>query len=97
MENECEKLVDVRGRGKKTAGAILLAIGIAFLVIGIIFSVGALSSGGGELDRAFGMASGFVAFSAFVLSCLFMLIGLILYFVGRSQSKRQKNQNIPHA
>jgi len=65
------------------------------LFIGIILGAIALAEANqpGEMERAGQMVAGFAAFSACVIGCLFMLIGAILYFVGRNQTKKAKNQN----
>jgi len=90
MSNEHKRPCKPSGRGKQVAGIVLFWIGIEFLIIGII--LGAITSGLGNDDLGLGLA--FVtAVSVFVISCLFLLIGIILYFVGRSQAKRAQKQN----
>jgi len=90
MAKERMGAANSKGNGKIIAGGILCAIGLPFLLLGIIFYIGAATSGEGELDRAFGMASAFAAFGAFGISCFFVLLGTILFFVGRSQGKKQR-------
>jgi len=99
MANECERPVKQRGRGKQVAGIVLFWIGIVFLVICVIFIAIIIDAGlpAGEIERTGIMEAGFAAFGACVISCPFLLIGVILYFVGRSQAKRVQKQNIPLA
>ena len=94
MLNKRERPAKPSGRKKQVAGIVLFWIGIVFLVIGIIFGAITLDAGSpaGEIERTGQMEAGFAAFIACVIGFLFMLIGVILYFVGRSQIKKQKNQ-----
>jgi nitrate reductase gamma subunit len=75
---------------KKTVGTTQFWVGIVFLIIGIILGAITSSSGNGDLDLALALITGWGAVIAFGISCLFLLIGVILFFKGRSQVKKQK-------
>ncbi|MFA5374936.1 MAG: hypothetical protein WC455_04175 [Dehalococcoidia bacterium] len=91
MANECKRPAKPSGRKKQVAGTVLFWIGLVFLVIGIILCAMTLSSGDGELEQVGAMITGYASVIAWGISCLFWLIGVILYFVGRSQAKKAKN------
>ena len=92
MANEQERPAKPKGSGKKTAGKTQLWIGIVFLIIGIILGAITSSLGNEDLDLALALVTGWAAVIAFGISCLFLLIGATLFFKGRGQAKKQKNQ-----
>jgi hypothetical protein len=74
---------------KKTKGIILFWVGVAAILISVLILIsieGVLPDGAVELS-----ISAFVGIAGF----LFVLIGAILFFVGKSEVKKAKNQNIP--
>jgi C4-dicarboxylate transporter len=74
---------------KKTAGKTQFWIGIVFLIIGIILCAMTLGSGDEDFEQLVAMITGYAAVIAWGISCLFLLIGAILFFKGRSQEKKQ--------
>ena len=93
MSNQPERPVKQRGRGKQLAGIVLFWIGIVLLVVGIIFIVVSLfSSGSSGMEEGLQIVAGLVALVAFVVSSIFCLIGITLYFVGRTRVKKVKNE-----
>jgi nitrate reductase gamma subunit len=92
MGNEQEKPANPRGRRKKITGIVLFWVGIAAI---LIFFLIAVSIG----KEWYGSVLSYVLFASacgIIAGFLFVIIGTTLYSVGRSQAKKQKNQNIPH-
>ena len=99
MANEHHMLIKTSGNRMITATRILLGIGIAGVIISSILVFVGLFSGINEMsEEAWG--SGIIVIIGFLLLIVAFLVlaaGIILYFVGRSKEKKQKNQNIPLA
>jgi len=94
MANEQERPAKPKGNRMKTAGKVLLWVGVVFLVIGIILYaiVPGCPPYCSNPERAVDWIADLAAFIAWGISCLFLLPGVILYFVGRSQTKKQNLQ-----
>lgn len=95
-QSECERKAYPRGYRKKIDGIILLAIGITGMVMGFFMVFGTMFNMP-NMDTPEDIGPIFVGFPIFCVACLMAVIGATLYFVGRSQAKKQKNQNIPPA
>ena len=73
---------------KKITGIILFWVGIATILVCFLIAVSIGKEWYGSVlsDVLFASACGIIA------GFLFVIIGAALYFIGRSQEKRQKNQ-----
>lgn len=91
MANEQERIAKQKRFGKKAAGVTLFWVGVVLVIITVII---------------FGMALysvGIAYFAPYFWDCFIMLFiaslmivaGAILYFVGRSEAKKAKNQKTP--
>jgi hypothetical protein len=93
-QKEHEKTALPRGYGKKVAGMMLLATGITGIIMGLlIFFVSCSSMPNMDTPEDFDTL--FTGFLSGVVGIILTIIGAILDAVGRSQLKKQKNQNIP--
>lgn len=93
MANKRERLVKSRRNGLLLAGGIIFAIGLVLLVLGLIMLIFLFLIPINDNPEAI---AGFIALivAMGVFGGIWMLIGATLYFVGRNQAKKQKNQNI---
>ncbi len=93
MADEQEKPVRPRGRGLQVYGWLVFALGFVFFIIGVIFIpyVGTSTSSG--LGAALGGGFRIISFNALGIGVLLLITGLTFLFVGKSQGKKQKNQN----
>lgn len=95
MADEQEKPVRPRGRELKVYGWLVFALGFVFIIIGLIFIpyVGTCNSSGSGSGAALGCGFCIISLNALGIGVLLLITGLTFIFVGKSQGKKQKNQN----
>jgi len=91
---EDEETVDLnKATRKKTVGAILLGIGI----VGFVSSIGVMFVGCSSMtnmDDPEHMSIVFIGFCILMVTFLILIVGTILFSVGKGEIKKAKNQNI---
>jgi hypothetical protein len=79
------------GKKKQVAGCILCLVGpIGFLIVHWLFEAGARTD---EDIPQLGLP--LLGLEVGVISFILLVVGIILFIIGRSQAKKQKNQNPP--
>ena len=96
MTNELEKPVEAKRSGKTNAGIIIFWTGITGIIIGLLISCATFFSAP-NVDTPEDWIVIVAGIGFAIASFLIVLIGITLYFVGISQSKKQTNQNVPPA
>ena len=86
MANEQERPAKPKGSGMKTAGKVLFWMGFAGIIISLILVL--------VTYVAVSQECLYVGILLGVVALLMAIVGAILFFMGKSQEKRQKNQNI---
>ncbi|MFA5366981.1 MAG: hypothetical protein WC333_03810 [Dehalococcoidia bacterium] len=85
MENEPEMSTDTGWKKHKTASIIMIWTGVVGFIVSLIVFISLLS----DIDN---FEEAIVLFILMVGFGLLTIIGAILFFVSRSQPKKQKNQ-----
>jgi divalent metal cation (Fe/Co/Zn/Cd) transporter len=93
MQNKSERATYPRGYRKKFAGIALFWVGIVCAIISMMM----LGVGFYYLNSIEDSVAIYTEFIMLFVAFVAIVIGGILYFVGRSQAKKQKNQNTPLA
>lgn len=92
---EDEETVDLnKATRKKITGIILLTIGI----VGFVSSIGVMFVGCSSMtnmDDPEHMSIVFIGFCILMVTFLILIVGTILFSVGKSEVKKAQNQNIP--
>ena len=85
------------GGNKKVAGIILFWVGIVVIISCLILSAIAFMTNNEDEIIGAAVLFGAILLPIIFISIIILIIGITLYFVGRSQAKKKKNQNIPLA
>ena len=89
MLNKSEKNNYLKEYHKKCIGVTMFWLGIAVAIISMMM----LGIGFYYMNSIEDSIAIYIEFIIFFIALVVTVIGAILYFVGRSQAKKQKNQN----